>query len=195
MKTQTEMLPRPADAQTLLRLFTPRLARKPDERMRYLARPFYHRLDAREVTMAGDGHVFVWAWGRVPGFRDYEVPPGGFGYYRLTDVINLPRRSCQEPCPAPQGPWAGNAADTVWLGQTPARLRRADLVRLAVFDTCLLGPGGTWLPRPEPQAFKYVNFTWQYGTLRGGGIVFCGQPGAVAKRRVRLRKRAQLTGV
>jgi len=200
--SQNIALQRPPDVQTLLRLFAVGISPRTPMRLTYLQRPAYRTLDARPITLAGDGNVFIWVHGRVPGFRDYENPPGD-GYVRVSQVLNDYRRGHHgEYLPGPAGPWKGSTLDTVFLAGKPARIRRADLARLAVIDTVeawglvphatldasrfSIGGGATY--DGGSPGWKSVGFTWIHGTAHGGGIILCAEPEAVRLLRARRRR-------
>lgn len=173
---QTAALSRPDTAQQVLRLFAASTARAVPERLRYLARPHYRLIGGKPVTLAGDGRVFLWAHGRVPGFADYEIPPGGFGYVDMPAILALHRGPAQIDAPAPAGGWKGQAHDEVVVSNFPALVHRYDLARLMLLDTVRLGPGEPYKRGSWQTSWCTLALTWKHGTASGAGLVFCKLP-------------------
>lgn len=188
--TQPPQLPRCPRVQDLLRQFSSGTGPAVSESARYLAVPFYHtRGDGRTVTVAGDGRGFIWALSRVPGFADYQVPPAGFGYFELPRIWGLYRPGSELPAPLPRGAWGSRQADTVFITQSPAVVRRYDLARLQLLDTCTLGPGEAHRDAAgRPCGWKSISFRGTFGSISLQGVVFCDAPPAVRQAAIRANR-------
>ena len=188
-------IPHPVREQELLRLFAAGTGPTVKPELQYLAFPVYHhRADGKVLTFAGDGRVFIWTAVRVPGFADYIVPPAGFGYVSLPEILNKPRTYPQDPAPPPSGVWTSGQCDDIFVGQTIARVRRSILARLAALDTCRLGNGETHVMGGMSVGWKHIAFAGTFGRLHLQGIILC-EPPLALRRSAGRRARKSTTAV
>lgn len=168
-------LPRAVNDQELLRLFAAGSGANVPEAVRALAFPCYHGTGRGPVTLAGDGRVFLWTGGRVPGFADYMVPAAGFGAFEVPSIWRVRGALPQMPCPPPEGAWGSRQADTVLIGQHPARINRWVLARLQALHSCWIGPAERWDAKGTV-GWRIVRVRGNFGTRHYEGIVYCEEP-------------------
>jgi len=153
------------------------------------------RGDGKWITLAGDGRVFLWAAGRVPGFADYRQPPHGMGYLDLPTILALRLGAPLIDAPDPRGAWGARQSDDVDLIQQPAMISRWTLARLHALDTRRLGIGSPWLAAGRSIGWRYVSLTATFGRLRIAGVIFCEPPPAIRliKKAAAIRRPKPLT--
>lgn len=175
-------LPRCGRIQDVLRAFAAGSGPTVKEPLRYLRWPAWHpRADGKVWTVAGDGRAFIWAGRRVKGFADYVMPSPGMGYFDLPSVWGLWRPAGSfDFAPAPCGAWGSGMADTIYLAQCPAVVRRYDLARLQLLDRCMLGLGQEWRDAAgRVVGWKSVSFEGNFDGVTVRGVVFCDPPPAI----------------
>lgn len=170
---------RPATIQELLRNFAAGNPPGRPEQLRYLAAPFYKVTgDGGTITMAGDGRAFIWTKRRVPGFRDYIVPPAGVGYVDIPSVLAKFMGAPQTELPGLDGPSGPRAVQEIRLSHGRAIIRRTDLERLLMLDTCRISGGSEFFHRAawENGGAKWIVFAGNFAEFAVCGVVFCQEP-------------------
>lgn len=181
MKTYT-FQSRPTTVQELLRRFAAGNPPGRAEGLRYLAEPCYKEIigsNGKEWTVAGDGWVFLWVQARVPGFRQYVVPPAGGVYEDVPGWIARVREGAvASEVPGDDG--VGDAAgvqEVRLLPQGRALVRKVDLERLRCLDWCRVGGGREWWGEAwRNGAAQWLVFEGHFERYKVRGVVKCVAP-------------------